>query len=139
MAPKIDIHGKSRMPCLETPKRASNGLRIASLTDILFQKLLAAMDRRAERDGVDLLVLLDADASVSVALDAVSAASGPEGMEMLAWSVRHSEKMRWPGSNRWQGVARRIDQHEPCLPVPASKRVEGPALIEALTPVADSG
>ena len=132
VAPKIDIHGKSRMPCLDAPRRASNGLRIASLTDILFQKLLAAVDRRAERDGVDLLVLLDAGASLSTALGAVFAASGPDAMAMLLWSVRHPEKMRWPDSSRWQALEDRIDRSEPRAMMPVSSRVEGPAQIEAL-------
>ncbi len=133
-APKIDVHGKSRMPCLEVPKRASNGLRIASLTDILFQKLLAASDRRAERDGVDLLVLFGARISVSKALDAFAAAAGPEDMERLAWSFRHPEKMSWPSSSRWARFARQLEEHEPGGLNPSHRRIEGPEWIEPLTP-----
>ena len=131
-APKIDVHGKSRMPCLEAPKRASNGLRVASLTDILFHKLLAAVDRRAERDGVDLLVLIDSRRSVALALDAALVAAGPAAMGMLAWCARHPERMRWPASARWEELADAIDRHQPSQFAPVSKRVEGPELIEAL-------
>lgn len=131
-APKIDIHGKSRIPCLVAPKRASNGLRIASLTDILFHKLLAAVDRRAERDGVDVLALLASPAAVATALDAAFDAAGSEAMAMLAWCMRHPERMRWPASDRWDGFAEAIDRHRPSPLVPVSKRVEGPALIQAL-------
>lgn len=131
-APKIDVHGKSRMPCLEAPKRASNRLRIASLTDILFHKLLAAVDRRAERDGVDLLVLIDDHRSVAMALDAAFAGAGPEAMRMLAWSARHPERMRWPASARWNDLAETIERHRPGDVAPVSRRVEGPESIGAL-------
>ena len=122
-------------PCSEAPKRASNGLRIASLTDILFQKLLTASDRRAERDGMDLLVLFGARISVSKALDAFAAAAGPEDMRRLAWSFRHPEKMSWPSDFKWARVARQVEEHEPGGLNPSHRRIKGPERIESLTPV----
>lgn len=49
-APKIDVHGKVPGGCLELPQTAPNGLRIASVTDILKQKLIAMCDREPPRD-----------------------------------------------------------------------------------------
>lgn len=57
-APKIDVHGRVPGGCLDTPETAANGLRIAALTDLLRQKLIAMCHRDESRDGDDVAALL---------------------------------------------------------------------------------
>ena len=67
--PKIDVHGCIPSGCLDTPETAANGLRIASLTDLLRQKLIAMCHRNEPRDGWDVAALLeDGRASVEHAV-----------------------------------------------------------------------
>ncbi len=60
-APKIEVHGKVKGGCLEEPETAESGLRIASLTDILKQKLVAMCHREQTRDAHDVAAILDSN------------------------------------------------------------------------------
>ena len=51
--PKIDVHGKSRMPCLHSPRRAANGLLVAHPADLMWRKLTALIGRERLRDAED--------------------------------------------------------------------------------------
>ena len=137
----LDVSRANHMWCADiTYIPVSHGFfYLVAVTDILFQKLLAAADRWAERDGVDLLVLFSAGVSVSKALDAFAAAAGPEDMGRLAWSFRHPEKMSWPSSSRWARFARQVEEHEPGGLNPSHWRIEGPERIEPLTPASSAG
>ena len=75
--PKIDVHGRVSVGCLDTPTRAPNGLLIASLTDILKQKLAAMSAREEERDGEDVAAILThGQANVRLAVAALRDETG---------------------------------------------------------------
>ena len=96
-APKIDIHGKSPLPCLADPDTADNGLRIASLTDILLHKLLALSAREECRDLLDLQALAaEAGADADNAGAAVSSGSwGLDRSEADELGQRLSDLRGW--------------------------------------------
>ena len=76
-APKIDVHGRVSVGCLDTPTCAPNGLRIASLTDILKQKLVAMCGREEQRDGMDVAAILThGQANVRLAVAALRDETG---------------------------------------------------------------
>ena len=66
--------------CLKLPSCAESGLRIASLTDLLAQKLIAMSQRITDRDGLDVSALLE------LALDGLYDESG-YGLGPNAWDT----------------------------------------------------
>lgn len=98
-APKIDVHGKlMARGCLELPSIADNGLRIASLTDLLAQKLMAMTERDAQRDAFDVTALIrdgraELELAISAACDETGYGLGEDCADRLGLKLLDTEVM----------------------------------------------
>ncbi len=103
-APKIDVHGKLTVRgCLELPSIADNGLRIASLTDLLAQKLMAMAERDAQRDALDVTALIrdgraELEFAISAACDETGYGLGEDCADRLGLKLLDTEVMPWQES-----------------------------------------
>lgn len=137
-APKIDVHGKVPGGCLELPQTAPNGLRIASVTDILKQKLIAMCDRDQPRDGEDVAAILASGlANVEQAVAALRDESrmlGVGGCEAESLGerltdVRHTPWSSFSGLEALAPILLAAPGEKPEL---ACERIEGPADVPSL-------
>ena len=99
-APKIDIHGRVPGGCLDLPACAPNGLRIASLTDILKQKMVAMAVREEERDGEDVAAILkhgkvDVRLAVAALRDETGTGIGADESERLGRRLEDLPHSPW--------------------------------------------
>ena len=126
-APKIDIHGKSLLPCLADPDTADNGLRIASLTDILLHKLLALSAREECRDLIDLQALAaEAGADADNAGAAVSSGSwGLDRSEADELGRRLSDLRGWGADSGLRALGRSVLAGLDRAPRLAHRQVQG--------------
>ena len=137
-APKIDVHGKVPGGCLELPQTAPNGLRIASVTDILKQKLVAMCDREQPRDGEDVAAILASGlANVDQAVAALRDEFRMVGVgdyeaeslgERLA-NLRHTPWSACSGLVALAPVLLTTNREKPNL---ACKRIEGSANVPSM-------
>lgn len=139
-APKIDVHGRVPGGCLATPETAANGLRVASLTDILRQKLVAMCHRDESRDGEDVLALLrDGRADVEQAVAALHDDVYAMGVgEAEAYAL--GDRLRDLPASPWHKHVGLAALAEPLmatgLPSPAryAEHIQGPHVVPPLTP-----
>ncbi len=137
-APKIDVHGQVTGGCLDSPETASNGMRIASPTDLLRQKLAAMCTRGEARDGFDAeALLLDGRADRERAVAAVHQESlrmGPGPIEAHGLGQR----LTWLSRSPWADYAALADLVPllkaawPTPPRRASEWVHGPEAVASL-------
>ena len=137
-APKIDVHGKVPGGCLELPQTAPNGLRIASVTDILKQKLVAMCDREQPRDGEDVAAILASGlAHVEQAVAALRdefrmLGVGDREAESLGQrlsDVRHTPWSSFSGLEALAPMLLTANREKPEL---ACERIEGPAIVPSM-------
>ena len=130
-APKIDVHGRVPGGCLDLPTCAPNGLRIASLTDILKQKLVAMTAREVARDGEDVAAILKhGKANVRLAVAALRDESGigigPDESERLGQRLEDLAHSPWYDFPELSTLAAELlSEHTVALRV-ACDRIEGP-------------
>ncbi len=136
-APKLDFHGKERRPCLETPWRAANGLRIASLTDLLYLKTIALAARFETRDGEDVIAILEHGCNVGLA---IAAFIGPppsglarEERKTLTEKLADPKRAGWPDSRDLVLFGKRIANTAVSRWKPAYPRIEGPETLARRT------
>lgn len=141
-APKIDVHGKVPGGCLELPQRAPNGLRIASVTDILKQKLVAMCDREQPRDGEDVAAILTSGlANVEQAVAGLRDQTGMLGIgdseaRLLAQRLADLRHSPWRGFPALEALAPVLLAKDRARPILAHERVEGPSTVPDLNPAA---
>lgn len=131
MAPKIDIHGKVHTACLDAPTFASTGLRIASLTDILKQKLVAMSVRMEKRDGQDVAAILkDGRANVELAIrglrNTTGTGIGPDETETLARLLGDLSATPWKEFPILKEVAPRLLSAQDVPLEPFCDEIQGP-------------
>ena len=130
-APKIDVHGRVPGGCLDLPTRAPNGLRIASLTDILKQKLVAMAVREVARDGEDVAAILKCGkANIRLAVAALRDESGigigPDESERLGQRLEDLSHSPWYAFPELATLASELlSEHTVALRVTCN-RIEGP-------------
>lgn len=133
-APKIDVHGKSAIGCLAAPVECETGLRLASLTDILKQKLAAMYARESERDAQDVVALLDCgkadmELAVSALRDESGIGIGIEACAELGRKLRASETPQWKGIGGAKALAEALLDTSPQTFYLFHENVEGPAVL----------
>ena len=129
--PKIDVHGRVPGGCLNLPTCAPNGLRIASLTDILKQKLVAMAVREEVRDGVDVAAILkhgEADLRLAAAgvRDETGTGIGPDETEHLGRRLAELSRSPWRDLPELATLAPELLSDRPATLRLACDRIEGP-------------
>ena len=137
-APKINVHGRVPGGCLELPRVAPNGLRVASITDILKQKLVAMCDREQPRDGEDVAAILASGlASIENAVAALRDQTGMLGVgdaevETLAQRLADLRHSPWRAFPCLEALAPALLSESCAAPSVACGRIEGPADVPAM-------
>lgn len=134
-APKIDTHGLVPTGCLEAPTSASNGLRIASLTDILKQKLAAMAVREVKRDGEDVAAILEhGKANVRLAIaalrDETGIGLGADESERLALLISDLSHTVWQNFPTLSTLVPQLLSKSAVPLTLACDRIEGPSLLQ---------
>jgi len=135
--PKIDVHGRVPAGCLALPTRAENGLRIASVTDILKQKLVAMAFREEVRDGEDVVAILTRGrANVRLAVAALRDESGigvgEDDAERLGKRLQDLPHSPWRGLPALAALVPELLSEHPVALKLASERIEGPEILNRL-------
>lgn len=138
-APKIDFHGKDPRPCIEVPILASNGLRLASLTDLMYLKCIAMAGRTQERDAKDAAALMaHPQCNVEKALTALTAPApvglDPDELTALREKLKQPQRAGWPASPSLAALGRRLAHFSPQPLQPAAMRIEGGEKTARLSP-----
>ena len=138
-APKVDFHGKDPRPCIETPVLASNGLRLASLTDLMYQKCIAMASRTQQRDAQDVTALMaHPQCNVDQALSALTAPApvglDPDELLVLQNKLKQPQRAGWPACPPLATLGRRIAHLSPQPLRTAAMRIEGGEKIAQLSP-----
>lgn len=128
--PKIDIHGREPRPRLEPPIRLGNGLRMASLTDILYHKLTAMARRSETRDGIDVAALMEAGANADKAVWAArqqdwSRHLDVEALERIITKLQEPQVHGWPESEHFNELADRLRAESTVNHTVDATRIEG--------------
>ena len=129
--PKIDMHGKlTGRGCIALPSVADNGLRIASLTDLLAQKLIAMCRRQEQRDGMDVAAMIqDGRADIDLALDALCDESygvGKDDAENLLAALADVDMTPWRNIGGLDQLLSTLRSHTPQPLQRASHEIQGP-------------
>lgn len=143
-APKIDIHGKVQTGCLDSPIICESGLRIASLTDILKQKLVAMTARQVARDGEDVAALLEdgrADVGLAIAAlkDETGTGVGLDAAVALGMTLKDLAATEWNAFPSLRALTERLLMEEDAPVRLFSDRIEGPLRLPSLDLEVDDG
>ena len=129
-APKIDFHGKDPRPCIETPALASNGLRLASLTDLMYLKCIAMASRSQERDAQDAAALIaHPQCNVDQALSALTAPPpvglAPDELAALKDKLNQPRQAGWKTCPPIEALGQRLTNFSAQPLEPAAIQIEG--------------
>ncbi|MCY4200244.1 MAG: nucleotidyl transferase AbiEii/AbiGii toxin family protein [Gammaproteobacteria bacterium] len=142
--PKIDVHGKlTGRGCIALPSVADNGLRIASLTDLLAQKMIAMCHRREQRDGIDVAAIIqDGRADIDLALDALCDeyyGVGEDEVENLLTTLADIDISPWRNIAGLDGLLSALQLHTPRLLKRVSYDIQGPVRLLPPNTTSDDG
>lgn len=129
-APKIDFHGKDPRPCIEAPAMAGNGLRLASLTDLLYLKMIALAARTEDRDAQDALALMqhtdcNVDSAIAALIEPPPVGLDADDLTQLLEKLKAPDRAGWINRSELAELGQLLATPKLCAFVPTHSCIEG--------------